>query len=94
MKNFVLDYVNENEFKKLERALKKYKRKILEESKEKLSSEFKTVFLNNSSNISKEIFKCQAKVDDDGKIICKICVDYETKLNSYEEFLRYFHFDR
>ena len=24
MKNYVLDYVNENEFKKLERALKKY----------------------------------------------------------------------
>ena len=65
----------------------------LEKSKEKLSPEFTTVLLNSSDDISKEKFKCQAKVDNDGKIICKINVDFTTKIDSYEEFLRYFHFD-
>lgn len=72
---------------------KEYKRETLEEVKEALSSEFKTVLLNSSGNISKEMFECQAKVDNDGKIICKIHVDFETKMDSYEEFLRYFHFN-
>lgn len=71
---------------------KEYRREILEGAKEELGSEFKTVLLNSSDAISKEKFQCQAKVDSDGKIVCKIYVDFETKVDSYEEFLRYFHF--
>ena len=76
-----------------QKCFKEYNQEKLEEAKEELSSEFKTVLLNNSINISEESFECQAKVDNDGKIICKIHFDFETKMDSYEEFLRYFHFN-
>ena len=72
---------------------KEYMQETLEKSKEKLSPEFTTVLLNSSDDISKEKFNCQAKIDNDGKIICKINVDFTTKFDSYEKFLRYFHFD-
>ena len=60
-------------------------------NKQKLTSEFKQVILNYSEPISKELFECQAKVDDDGKIVCKIQLDYEVKIENYEEFLSFFH---
>ena len=77
---------------KCHKRFKEVRKKTLEKTKEKLGSEFTTVLLNSSGNISKEKFECQAKVDNDGKIICKIHVDFETKIDSYEEFLKYFHF--
>lgn len=75
-----------------QRYVKKYKSEELEKANKELTSEFKEVLLNYSQPISKERFECQAKVDDDGKIVCKIQLDYEVKIESYEKFLRYFHF--
>lgn len=75
-----------------QRYVKKYKSEELEKANKELTSEFKEVLLNYSEPISKECFECQAKVDDDGKIVCKIQLDYEVKIESYEKFLRYFHF--
>lgn len=40
---------------------------------------------------SKDLFECQSKVNDDEKIVCKIQLDYEVKIENYEEFLRFFH---
>ena len=56
-----------------------------------LTSEFKPVMLIYSGDVPKERFECQAKVDENGEIICKIYVNYEVKLDNYEEFLKYFH---
>ena len=72
--------------------VKIYKYEQLEKANKELTSEFKEVLLNYSEPISKECFECKAKVDDDGKIVCKIKLDYEVKIESYEKFLRYFHF--
>lgn len=71
---------------------KQYNQEIFEKAKKKLNSKFVTVLLNNPNDICEENFDCQAKVDNDGKIVCKVCVDFETKFDNYEEFLKYFHF--
>ncbi len=70
---------------------KNYKQGKLEKTSKELTKEFKPVLLNYSDPISKELFECQAKVDNDGKIVCKIQLDYEVKIENYEEFLRFFH---
>lgn len=72
---------------------KKYKQEHLEKAKKELDSEFKTVLRNGSIEFSSEQLECQAKIDDNGKIICKIYVDYEIELDSYEDFIDRFHFD-
>lgn len=72
---------------------KQYEQETLDETKKTLNSDFKTVLLNSPSAIPKEMFQCEAKVDD-GKIICKIHLDMETKWDSYEEFQKYFHFTK
>lgn len=66
----------------------------LQDVKNELTSEFKPVILECSEDVPKEKFECQAKVDENGKIICKIYVDYQTQLDSYEEFLKYFHLNK
>ncbi len=66
----------------------------VEQARQELSTEIKQVFLNYSEFISKDLFECQAKVDNNGKIICKVQLDYEVKLENYEEFLSFFHFDQ
>ena len=72
------------------REERKEKEKLEKISKE-LTKEFKPVLLNYSEAISKDLFECQAKVDDEGKIIYKIHLDYDGKFENYEEFLRFFH---
>lgn len=73
---------------------KKYRQKKVEKARQELSTEFKEVLLNYSTPISEDLFKCQAMVDNDGKIICKIQLDYEVKLENYEDFLNFFHFSQ
>ena len=77
--------------KKFEKYQKLYNMNAKEKVMNELTSEFKPVILRDSGDVPTEKFKCQAKVDENGKIICRIYVDYQTKLNSYEEFLKYFH---
>lgn len=79
---------------KHEKQTKNQKQKKLEEANKELTTEFKQVLLNYSEPISKDLFKCYAKIDDDGKIFCKIELDYEVKIDNYEKFLRHFHFDQ
>ena len=76
---------------KYQKFAKSYKQEKLEKTSKELTKEFKPVLLNYSEPISKDLFVCQAKVDDDGKIVCKIQLDYEVKIENYEEFLRFFH---
>ena len=76
---------------KYQKYAKSYKKEKLEKTSKELTKEFKPVLLNYSEPISKDLFVCQAKVDDDGKIVCKIQLDYEVKIENYEEFLRFFH---
>lgn len=76
---------------KYQKYAKNYKQEKVEKTKGELTTEFKQVLLNYSEPISKDLFECQAKVDDDGKIVCKIQLDYEVKIENYEEFLRFFH---
>ncbi len=71
--------------------VEKYEQDKLSEVKEELTSEFQKVFINYSGAISKDEFECKAKVDRNGKIICEIFLDTEITLESYEEFLKYFH---
>ena len=79
---------------KYQKYVKEYKRSRVEDAKKELTTEFKQVVLNDSLPISKDSFKCQAKIDNEGKIVCKIKVDldYEMKLENFEEFLEHFHF--
>lgn len=72
---------------------KQENKKTLEKAQSELTSEFKKVRMNNSCTIQKKLLECQAKIDTDGKIICKVQLDYETKFDSYEEFLRFFNLD-
>lgn len=76
---------------KYQKFAKNYKQEELEKTSKELTKEFKPVLLNCSEPISEDLFKCQAKVDNDGEIVCKIQLDYEVKFENYEEFLRFFH---
>lgn len=80
-------------YRQFQKENRKYEQKILEETKKKLNSEFKPVSLKSFSAISNELFECQAKVVDGEKIVCRIHLDFETTLNSYEEFTNYFDVD-
>jgi len=79
---------------KYQKYAKNYVQERLEKASTELTQEFKEVLLNYSEPIPKDLFKCQAKIDEDGKIVCKIELDYEVKLENYEKFLRYFHFNQ
>lgn len=79
---------------KYQKYAKNYKQEKVEKVSKKLSTEFKQVLLNYSEPISKDLFQCKAKIGEDGKIICKIQLDYEVKLEDYEKFLKFFHFDQ
>ena len=76
---------------KYQKFAKNFKQEKLEKTSKELTKEFKPVVLNYSKPISKDLFECQAKVGDDGKIVCKIQLDYEVKIENYEEFLSFFH---
>lgn len=73
--------------------VKEYRRNKVEEAKKELTSEFKKVFINYSGDISKDMFECKAKVDEDGKIVCEIFLDMKITFESYEKFLEYFQFN-
>ena len=81
---------------KYAKYVKEYERKRLENAKKQLTTEFKQVLLNDAlETISKDSVECQAKIDIDGKIVCKIKEDdleHEMKYESYEEFVKQFHF--
>lgn len=76
---------------KYQKFAENYEKEKLEKISKELTKEFKPVLLNYSEAISKDLFECQAKVDDEGKIIYKIHLDYDGKFENYEEFLRFFH---
>lgn len=76
---------------KYQKFAKNFKQEKLEKTSKELTKEFKPVVLNYSEPISKDLFECQAKVGDDGKIVCKIQLDYEVKIENYEKFLSFFH---
>lgn len=76
---------------KYQKFAKNFKREKLEKTSKELTKEFKPVVLNYSKPISKDLFECQAKVGDDGRIVCKIQLDYEVKIENYEKFLSFFH---
>lgn len=79
---------------KYQKYAKNYTQEKVEKVSIELSTEFKQVLLNYSEPIPKDLFQCKAKIGEDGKIICKIQLDYEVKLEDYEKFLRFFHFDQ
>lgn len=88
---FIYLIISVIKFVKYQKFAKNYEQEKLEKTRKELTKEFKPVVLNYSEPISKDLFECQAKVDDDGKIVCKIQLDYEVKIKNYEEFLRFFH---
>jgi hypothetical protein len=51
-----------------------------------IKSIFKEVLLNYPRFISKEYFKCQARVDNDEKIVCKIKLEHEVKIENITDF--------
>lgn len=90
---FIFLLISIIKYVKYQRFVKKYKNEKVEKAKEKLSTEFKEVYLNYSDPIPQKFFQCEAKIGEDGKIICKVKLDYEVKID-YEKFLRHFHFDQ
>lgn len=88
---FIYLIISVIKFVKYQKFAKNYKQEKLEKTSKELTKEFKPVVLNYSKPISKDLFECQAKVGDDGKIVCKIQLDYEVKIENYEEFLSFFH---
>lgn len=72
------------------KAFSEDRKNMLEEAMQTLNSEFKPVVLINPTNISKKEFICKARLDENGKIICKINVDFETNFDNYEDFLNFF----
>lgn len=79
---------------KYNKHFQNYEREKLEKASKELTSEFKPVLLNKSEHISPELFKCQAKVDEQGKIVCEIKLEHKVKFENYEELLRFFHFSK
>lgn len=81
-------------FVKYQKYAKNHQQEQVENASKELSTEFKQVFLNSSKSISKDLFNCQAMVDNNGKIICQIQLDHEVKFENYEDFLSFFHFSQ
>lgn len=75
---------------KFQKAYKEYDKWLKEHSNEKLNSEFQKVHLKTFDGINKEAVECQAKVNNDGKIICKVHLDIEDEFSNYEEFVKFF----
>lgn len=73
-----------------QRNVENYKKERVDEAIAKLSEEYKPVFIKYSEPISKDKFKCEAKVSDDGKIICHVTLDSNFKFDNYDEFLKFF----
>ena len=71
---------------------REYRKNRITTATNALTSEFNTVILNDPPSISVDMFECQAKVDDNGKIICKIHCDFISKFDNYNDFLQHFHF--
>lgn len=88
---FIYLIISVIKFVKYQKFAKNYKQEKLEKTSKELTKEFKPVVLNYSEPISKDLFECQAKVGDDGRIVCKIQLDYEVKIENYEKFLSFFH---
>lgn len=63
---------------------------------ERLSNEFKEVFLKNDKNFSFTEFKdytpvhCLARIDENGKLIYKINSEFEVRTENYDIFFKYF----
>lgn len=70
--------------------LKKDMEKELKETDQILTSKFSPVYLKSSGKISEKVFICQAKVCENGRIICKITTDFEVSFDNNEAFLQYF----
>ena len=70
--------------------VKKYNQEKVEQASKELTSEYKPVLLKYSRSISPEMFECRARVEEDGKISCKVILDCEIEVESYDEFLRFF----
>ena len=85
---FIIKFVQYTKF------ANEYKRNKIEEANKELTSEFKKVFIRSSGDISKDMFECKAKVDEDGKIICEVFLNMKTTFDSYEKFLEYFCFNQ
>ena len=66
----------------------KSRKKALHKAKRELNPEYQPVLLKDARIIPVEMAKCQAKLDSDGKIVCKIHFDsdIEITLDSYEGF--------
>ena len=79
---------------KYQKYAKNYEQKKIEKAIKELTSEFKPVLLKHSGPIPENLFQCKAKIGDDGKIICKIQLDHELKIESYEKFLEFFQFSQ
>ncbi|MBR3002328.1 MAG: hypothetical protein IKF38_02005 [Clostridia bacterium] len=76
------------------KSVKQQRDEALQQAQKKLTSEFQTVFLRNSSEISEKKFECTARIDENGKIICRIQTDIYWEPNDYEQFLRVFSFSQ
>ena len=71
---------------------KNYEKEKIKTASKKLSTDFTDVVLNYSDPIHRDLFKCKARIDDEGKIVCVVNLDYETEFENYEDFLDFFHF--
>lgn len=75
-------------------AEKSYKESLILIEMEKFlsTSNFTEVTLrtNNLSMIPKEKFICKARLDEDGNIIYNVSLNFETKTDDYENFLKHF----
>ena len=80
-------------FVQYHKIAQEYRRNKVEEVKTELSSEFKKVFIRYPGHISKDMFECKAKVDENGKIVCEVFLNMKTTFESYEEFFEFFHLD-
>ena len=67
-----------------------YEHELLERTKRELTTEYKPVLLKCSGSLLPEMFECQAKVNEDGKIVCNIKLEHEFKFESYEGFLLFY----
>lgn len=78
---------------KYSKYLIKYEQEKLDKVKNGLSEEYRKVVLKDSDKIPYTMYHCKAKVDQDGKILCEVTLDAKLKIESYEEFCRFFQFE-
>lgn len=74
-------------------TMNSYMEKEIERARHVLTPEFIPVFLKDQIIVCKDKARCEARIDENGKIICKVTADLQFDMDEFNRFLKFFSLD-